>query len=156
MRILSNTSTGELGQRVALGLTKAGARVTLIEGAVAQPLKAKAVRILKFQYFDELLNLIKQEAKKKYDIIIHAAAVSDYRLRREFKSKIDSHRKQITLELVPTEKLINYFKKLNKKGLLVGFKLEPAGSLNSLKSKVNGLLTETRCDLVVANYFKGN
>jgi len=38
MRVISNRSSGQLGQTIAQDLTKAGAKVTLLEGPVERPL----------------------------------------------------------------------------------------------------------------------
>ena len=82
MRVISNRSTGELGQRLAAGLAKSGARVTVLEGPVLQPLPVPGVRVIKSFFYDDLSRLLRLELKKKCDAVIHAAAVSDYRLKR--------------------------------------------------------------------------
>ena len=53
MRVISNQSTGTLGQMIAEGFAKAGAKVTLLEGPVTRQLKSKSVKVLKFVFFDE-------------------------------------------------------------------------------------------------------
>ena len=111
MRIISNRSSGELGKTLARDLAKTGARVTVLEGPIADPLVLTQVKILKYKFFDELMGLLKKELKKKFAIVIHAAAVSDYRLRRVYKSKISSSLKRLDLQLVPTPKMIDMIKK---------------------------------------------
>ena len=88
MRVISNQSTGTLGQMIAEDFAKAGAKVTLLEGPVTRELKSKTIKILKFVFFDEFTGLIKKELKKKVDICIHAAAVSDYKLKKPGRKKI--------------------------------------------------------------------
>ena len=150
VRVLSNISTGELGQTLAKELANKGAKVTVLEGPVPQALKLKSVRVLKFRFFDELQRLLNQELKKKYDVIIHAAAVSDFRLKRVFMTKLGSG-KRLKLELVPTPKLIESIKRKNPNAFLVGFKLEPNLSPNSAKGFARDLFKKAKCDLVVAN-----
>ena len=65
VRVLSNVSTGELGHLLAQKLKTAGARVTLIEGPVTHRLENKLVRVIKYQFFDELAEILKSELKKK-------------------------------------------------------------------------------------------
>lgn len=150
-RLISNQSTGKLGQLLALGLDKLKAKVTLLEGPVEEPLQSSSIRIKKFAFFDELLKLLKFEVWQKYDIIIHAAAVSDYRLKKAFKTKIPSSLKALTLTLTPTPKIINEIKKIDPKSFLVGFKLESRISPQRAVKATRDLFTKAHCDLVVAN-----
>ena len=150
-RIISNISTGKLGQIIAKDLSKVGCKVTLLEGPVKRPLKSSSIAVKKFCYYDEFLSLVKNTLKRKYDIIIHAAAVSDYKLKRPFSSKISSTHKKLTLELVPTRKIINLIKRLNPKAFLVGFKLKSALSKEKAKQESKVLFEKAKCDLVIAN-----
>jgi len=140
---------------IARDFEKAGAKVTLLEGPVTKPLKSKSIAILKFMFFDEFITLIKKELRKKYDICIHAAAVSDYKIKRPRKTKVSSQFKTLVLELVPTKKIINDIKHLNKKLFLVGFKLESKMTRASAKQRSRNLFQEGQCDLVVANTVQG-
>jgi len=151
VRIISNISTGKLGQSLARGLAKEGAKVTLLEGPVYDPLKSKNIRVVKFVFYDELSSLLRKELRKNYDVIIHAAAVSDYRLRKIHKTKIRSDRPRLNLQLVPTEKIISIFKRLKPRAFLVGFKLETQATPRQIRDKVKKLFTAAQCDLVVAN-----
>lgn len=151
VRVVSNVSSGALGQRIALDCAKAGARVTLLEGPVAFPLASRSIRILKFYFFDELQKLLKQELRKNVDAVIHAAAVADYKLKRPARHKLSSDKKTLNLALVATPKLIRTVKRLASKAFLVGFKLEPAVSRKSARRKARELFREADCDVVVAN-----
>ncbi len=151
MRVISNKSTGTLGHIVAGLLEKKSANVTLLEGPVTRNFVARTTVIKKFHFYDEFLVLFKKELKKKYDVIIHAAAVSDYRLKKEHSQKISSRHEKLTLDLVPTEKLIYKIKKLNPKTLLVGFKLETEMTKAVALEKTEGLFTKAHCDYVIAN-----
>lgn len=155
-RIISNISTGELGQKIAIDLQEKGDNVTLLEGAVLKPLQSKSIKILKYKFFDELKILINQELKKHYDIFIHLAAVSDYTLEKPFKEKLSSKLKTLTLKLKPTPKLINGIKKIDPNIFLVGFKLESHLNGASIPQLTQGLFENAKCDLVVANSLKDN
>ena len=155
MRIISNLSSGTLGQMIACDFAKAGARVTLLEGPVAQPLISKSVNIRKFMFFDEFNTLIQKEVKKTYHACIHAAAVSDYKIKKPWPGKLSSQLKTVTLTLVPTQKIIDQIKRLNPNLFLVGFKLESNLTEASAKRKTRKLFQTSRCDLVVANSLKG-
>ena len=156
MRVISNISTGSLARLIAGNLTEFKAKVTVLEGPVTEQLNTDGVRVLKFYFYDELRSLLKKELRKKYDIVIHAAAVSDYRLKHPFKGKIFSGIETLTLELCPTEKIIDSIKKIAPKVFLVGFKLEPNMGKASAIQEASGLIRHAGCDLVVANSIDKN
>jgi phosphopantothenoylcysteine decarboxylase / phosphopantothenate---cysteine ligase len=153
VRVLSNRSTGELGRITARKLKAAGAKVTVLEGPVSEPLKDRSIRVLKFSFFEELAELLTKELKQRYDVVIHAAAVSDYQPQKKFTNKISSDKKHLTIKFVRTSKLINRIKKISPKTFLVGFKLESAFDNASVVRETQKLISAGRCDLVVANFF---
>ena len=106
-----------------------------------------------FFFFDEFDVFLKSELVKKYDCVIHAAAVSDFKPKEQFRRKISSKSKLI-LNLIPTPKLINRIKKINPDVFLVGFKLE-GGAAAALR-ETKDLFAQAHCDLVVANFLKPN
>lgn len=151
VRVVSNVSSGELGQRIALDCVNAGAHVTLLEGPVARPLTSRSIRILKFCFFDELQRLLKQELRKNVDAVIHAAAVADYQLKVPVRHKLSSEKKTLKLEFIATPKLIRIIKRVQPKTFLVGFKLEPVISRKAARRKTQELFRQADCDVVVAN-----
>lgn len=150
IRVLSNRSTGELGQRLARMFHRAGAKVTLLEGPVAEPLKNPGFRVEKFCFYQELRDLLKKHLARKYDCVAHAAAVSDYRVKTRNRSKIGSGQKKLRLELLPNPKLIDTIKRRQPRTFLVGFKLESGGK-RALISRASRLFETAHCDLVIAN-----
>ncbi len=152
VRVISNRSTGELGQTLASEFIQTGANVTLLEGPVTEALKNPSIKVSKFCFYNELVKLLKDELQnKKYDIVIHAAAVSDYQLKKLFKNKISSQLENLTLELIPTPKIISLIKKLSPESFLVGFKLEPSLTPTLAQKFSRDLFKKSQCDLVVAN-----
>lgn len=154
VRVISNISSGQMGHLIASLFKTNGAAVTLIEGPVTHEMDRKGIKVLKFKFFDELRTLLLAECRKKYDVIIHAAAVADFKTENLIKGKINSAKK-LKLNLVPTEKIINRIKKIAPESCLVGFKLEP--TLNKTRAvKIAGkLFDEASCDLVLINSLKG-
>jgi len=151
MRVITNRSTGEMGRLLATACQKNGANVTLLEGAVTTILPLpRGVRQRKFYFFSELEKALKLELGKRPDIVIHAAAVSDFALPRIFKGKLGSGDK-VKLELVPTRKLVNGIKKGGRPPFLVAYKFEPKLERKYLLKKTRPLFEEAKCDLVVAN-----
>ena len=150
VRVISNQSTGEMGHLIAQAFHLTGAKVTVIEGPVTDNLKLKGAKVLKYKFFDELSGLLKSECQKKYDIVIHAAAVSDFKPTNVYHSKIDSG-KSLTIKLVKTIKLINQIKRLAPTTFLVGFKLEPDVNERNIGQYTKALFANAQCDAVIAN-----
>ena len=155
MRVISNRSTGELGQQLAFALAKKGAVLTLLEGPVRQPLVKPPFEVCKYEFFVELDQLLKRSLQKHYDVVIQAAAVSDYQLATVYKGKLSSGRPALTLKLKPLPKLIATIKKRCPTTFLVGFKLAATTSKARLQEAAAGLFIDAACDLVVANTLKG-
>jgi len=153
VRVISNVSSGEMGHLIAQAFKVNKAHVTVIEGQVTHALKDKNIKVIKFRFFDELASALKAELLKNYDIIVHAAAVSDFKVRSVSKSKISSG-KDLNLKLIATPKLIKDIKRLSPDSLLVGFKLESNLNPKNIYNTVRSLFTVSACDLVVANSLK--
>lgn len=151
VRIISNIATGETGILIAEEAKQAGAKVTLVLGPTDACCLGPSIRVLRFRFFDEFKQILSQQLRLKYDVVIHSAAVADYRPRRAFKRKIDSRQKRMDLNLVAAPKLVNLFKKLNRSLFLVAFKFEPHLKGARLINKAKTLFKQANADLVVAN-----
>ena len=153
VRIISNTATGETGILLAKKLSGLGARVTLLLGSAKKISLGKKVRVVAFGSFDELATQLRKSLKKqRYDILVHSAAVSDYRLKKCFLGrKLSSGLKELRLTLKPTPKLINFLRDRCKNSYLVGFKFEPGAGKNRLISEASRLIKKTGINLTVAN-----
>jgi phosphopantothenoylcysteine decarboxylase/phosphopantothenate--cysteine ligase len=111
-RVISNLATGETGFILADKFKKLGAEVTLLFGPGNFCGSAEGIRLIRFNFFDELAQLLDKELKnQKFSAVIHAAAVADYRPKKVIQQKVSSLRKGWNIDLVPTQKLI---KELNK------------------------------------------
>lgn len=150
VRVISNTSSGEMGHLIAALFKASGAKVTLVEGPVTHALEVDGINVLKYRFFDELKRILLNECRKKYDVIIHAAAVSDFKPVLAVKGKISST-KAMTLKLLPTEKIIGYIKKIAPDACVVGFKLESKITPRTVKRLSEKLVSEAGCDLVLVN-----
>lgn len=157
VRVISNISSGALAHEIANLLSNEKANVTLLEGPVTHQAKRTAQKTFSFQYFDELEKLLKQHLRRThYDIVIHAAAVSDYKIKNVCAGKIKSSLPHLRLSLIRTPKLISQIKRMNPKTFLVGFKLETNTNQESLIRKTMNLIKEAKCDLVIANTLDKN
>ncbi len=154
-RVISNIASGETGFILAKKFKKAGFLVTLLLGPGYYNDKIPGIKIIPFKFYEQLAKLLKKELTKyKYSAIIHTAAVADYKPKKVTPGKISSHLKKLRIDLIPTEKLINNFKKYSENLLVIGFKFEPKKYANNLIAAGKALLKQA--DLVVANTDKNN
>lgn len=158
VRVISNTASGKTGILLAEALQSCGAKVTLLLGPQEACCLNKKIRIISFKFFDELKKLIQQQLRlNKYDIVIHSAAVSDYRPSKIYAAKVGSSRKCWVIKLVPTPKLIDLIRKSGgSKVFAVGFKFETAAKKEFLINSARKLLKRSDLDLVVANTVRGS
>lgn len=154
VRVISNISSGELGLLLAENAVKSGADVDLFLGPVSRPvLLDKKIRLKRFTYFEELHNLIRGALKaRKYDIILHCAAVSDYLL-KAVRGKISSDLGRMTLSLNRAPKIVDEIRRLNPEACLVMFKLEGGVTDAVLLKRALEAMKRSGADLVIANRF---
>ena len=150
VRVITNQSTGKTGLSLASELISAGAKVTLVYGPGEEkpPNGAKIINVLSSK---EMLNAVKLELKKKFDIVIMTAAVADYIPTNPSKKKIKSSKDKIEISLKKAPKIIDQIKKFQKNVLLVGFKAETNLTKNQLIKSAQKKLKESSSDMIVAN-----
>lgn len=151
-RVIGNIASGETGFILAEKFQKLGAKVTLLLGPGYFRGAQTGIKIIRFQYYSELEQLLTNELKKgKYAAVIHAAAVADYAPKEIIQHKISSQRANWKINLVPTKKLINDLKSYGTGLFTVGFKFEPDENDTRLIEKGKALLKQADLNLVVAN-----
>jgi len=147
VRVMTNISTGKTGTLLASELVSAGAKVTLVYGpGTAEP--PKGARIIHVKTVSEMFSAVKKELRKKFDVVILAAAVSDF-IPKNSNSKIKSNRSTV-IKLSRAPKIIDHIKKIHK-GILIGFKAEANVSKKELVSRARKKLKESDADLMIAN-----
>ncbi|HYL66315.1 MAG TPA: bifunctional phosphopantothenoylcysteine decarboxylase/phosphopantothenate--cysteine ligase CoaBC [Nitrosopumilaceae archaeon] len=150
VRVITNQSSGKTGVLLASELVSAGAKVTFIYGpGTEQP--PKGAKVIKVETAQEMLNAVRKEMKQKFDIVVLAAAASDYTLEKPSKTKIKSDLDKIVLKLKRVTKIIDEIKKIQKDVFLVGFKAETNLPKEKLISEARKKLRESSADLIVAN-----
>ncbi len=155
-RVISNCSSGEMGGLITDHLLAAGARVTALVGpGVDAPQARRGLRVRTFRFFDELARLLDAELGCAYDVVIHAAAVSDYAVRRRIRGKIESGRERLLIDLIPTPKLISRIKKRIPGVVLVAFKLESFTDERRFRTEAVRSVAAYGSDFVVANSLTG-
>lgn len=152
VRVISNIASGQTGFILAEKFKKLGAKVTLLLGPGSFCKKIAGIKVIRFKYFTELEKLLAEQLKtKKYSVVIHAAAVADYKPKRVIGSKVSSKLKNWKINFVPTKKIIATFKNYKNKLFTVGFKFEPTAGDGKLIKDAKLLLKKEGLNLVVAN-----
>lgn len=151
VRVISNTSTGKTGILLANKFARQGSKVTLLLGPVEAPGLSPKVKLIHFSFFDELNTLLRRTLVKKYDIVIQAAAVSDFKPASTSNKKISSRGQGLKLMLKPTPKIINCLRKISPRSFLAGFKFEPEMAPGRLINEARKLIRQARLDCAVAN-----
>lgn len=147
VRTLSNRSSGKMGLALAESAYRMGATVTYLQARSA-PQSYYPMRQDTFVSQKDLNNLLKTHAASQ-DIIIHAAAVSDFTMDTKEEKLSSDTRHQVTL--IPSQKTINSIKKLNPHCTLVGFKAYDGKSTKNVKKTIEPLFHDAGADWVVAN-----
>jgi len=150
VRVITNLSTGRTGVLLASELVSAGAKVTLVYGpGTAEP--PKGAKIIPVKTSKEMFDAVKKEMKKKFDVVILAAAASDYTVQNYSSSKIKSSQKSLVIKLKQAPKIIDHIKKWQKNVFLVGFKSETNLSKKKLEESARKKMKESKADLIIAN-----
>ena len=89
--------------------------------------------------------------KKKFDIVILAAAASDYIPKNPYSKKIKSTRNSLTVELKKAPKIIDHIKRLQKDVFLIGFKAETDIPKKELVARAKQKLRDSKADMIIAN-----
>ena len=161
VRRITNFSTGELGILLANRLAQAGFEVICFKGVGATSQKRlKDVRIVPFATNDHLRSeLTALKHRGEVAAVFHAAALSDYRVRRVQSSdgselaglKIPSRDGGLTLTLEPATKLIPELRPLFPNSRIVGWKYELQGNREETLIAAAQQLEESRSDACVIN-----
>jgi phosphopantothenoylcysteine decarboxylase/phosphopantothenate--cysteine ligase len=150
VRVITNQSTGKTGVLLASEFVSAGSKVTMIYGPGVE-IPPKGARVIRVQTSSQMIDALRKELRQKFDIVILAAAASDYTLEKPSKTKIHSDLLRISLKLKRVPKMINEVKKIQRDVFLVGFKAETSISKKDLINKAREKMNQASCDLMIAN-----
>lgn len=151
VRFISNPSTGKMGIALVHELISRGASVTLVLGPTAQVPPAQA-EVIKVTTSEEMMDAVmKSLADQKTECFISTAAVLDYVPSKKEDSKIASGKSSLSLDLVPTKKIIEEARKKYKSLFIVGFKVESGISKKELEKRARTKIEAGICNLVIAN-----
>ncbi|MBN1627265.1 MAG: bifunctional phosphopantothenoylcysteine decarboxylase/phosphopantothenate--cysteine ligase CoaBC [Deltaproteobacteria bacterium] len=147
VRYITNRSSGKMGYAIARAATARGAAVKLISGPVA--LKPPAgIDFHQVKTAEEMRKAALAEAGQA-DVIIKAAAVSDYRPGETALQKIKKDEGSFTLNMIKNPDILAELGALKKNDgfILVGF----AAETESLTANAEEKLRKKNLDMIVAN-----
>ena len=146
VRFISNHSSGKMGVAIARAAWRRGADVTLIAGHVDVPLPGELTTV-KAETVEEMSKCL-AKALPSADVLVMAAAPSDFRPAETANVKIKKGRGGARIELEQTEDILrSTIPKRKKKSLIVGFALETGDGVRHARDK----LKSKDLDLVVLN-----
>jgi phosphopantothenoylcysteine decarboxylase / phosphopantothenate---cysteine ligase len=146
VRFISNRSSGKTGLAIARAFTLAGADVHVVAGFTDEPVTPgfAATRVETSADFQKEM-LGRQAAA---DIIVMAAAVSDFVPTQTHKGKQKGSKSLAMIELQPFPNILLELGKRKTQGqILVGFALETTDAIAHGQAK----MTERHCDVMVVN-----
>lgn len=151
VRSITNFSKGGTGARIADDFEAEydGHEVTVFRSVNT---KASTLqRDFTFDTYEDYRNGLEKLVKEnQYDVIILAAAVSDYTF-DHVDGKISSDQETMQLTLKRTEKVISFIKDWAPKTFLVGFKLTSGATPGELIEIMQKSFTKNRCDAIIGN-----
>jgi len=145
VRFISNPSSGKMGYAIAKAAEQRGAVVTLVSGPthLPEPLNIAAIRV---RSAADMASAVFRHAGRM-DIIIKAAAVSDYRPGEMAASKLKKDKEELSLTLKKTQDILRELGQRKQKQILIGF----AAETEELKTNAEKKLKEKNCEIIVGN-----
>lgn len=146
VRFIGNHSSGLMGYELANAAANLGAEVTLISGPSSLSIDHEAITLVRVVSGDEM----HKQAHVYYDnsdIVICAAAVSDYRPKTIADQKIKKNEDNFVIDLVNNKDILLSLGNIKKNQFLVGFALETENELENAKGK----LKKKNLDAIILN-----
>jgi len=146
VRFISNHSSGKMGYALANAALSLGADVSLISGPTNQNISSKKLKLTNIKTAFEMYNALLDDFYSS-DVVIMAAAVSDYKPKKFFKKKIKKNNKDLNIKFEKTLDILGELGKIKSSQILVGFALENENEISNAKIK----LENKNLDLIILN-----
>ena len=112
----------------------------------------RPIEYVEYSTFDDYKSGIEELLKKEtYDIIVVAAAVSDYGVANYYNGKYRSREDDMCIKLVKLPKILPIMRKLAPESVICGFKLLVDSTDDELLDAMKKQITESDVDLVIGN-----
>ena len=149
VRCVTNHSSGKMGFAIAEAGRDLGYEVTLIRAATTIDPPA-GVEVVSVQSALEMGSAL-EHLQGDHDLLVMAAAVSDYRPRRSHAVKMASGESSVRIDLVPNPDLLGGLRGLREDKVTVGFALEWGGEAKERTARAKRKLKEKGLDLIALN-----
>ena len=146
VRFIGNHSSGKMGFEIANAALLLGAYVTIISGPTNQTLVHSNLNRIDVVSAQEMFDATTAHFHNA-DILIAAAAVSDYKPKQQFNQKLKKSEDALRIDLTPTQDILKYLSSIKSHQLLVGFALETEHEEENARAK----LKKKNLDLIVLN-----
>lgn len=148
VRFISNHSSGKMGYRLAEEAKRLGASVCIISGPSNEILSETNIDLIRVSTSQQMEEAV-MSRYNNHDIVIMAAAISDYKPKEYSHKKIKKESKvqDFSIKLKKTNDILFNLGKLKKKQLLIGFALENKNEIKNAKKK----LKEKNLDMIILN-----
>jgi phosphopantothenoylcysteine decarboxylase/phosphopantothenate--cysteine ligase len=143
VRVISNRSSGKMGFAVAEVARDLGAEVTVVAAGTSVP-PPHGVRLIRVRTSEQLSSALK-DVFTESDVLVMAAAVSDFRPKTRNDSKIKAESLSVVFER--TEDILASLGAMKQRQLIVGFALET----DDVEANALAKMRKKRCDLMVVN-----
>ncbi|SEK83630.1 phosphopantothenoylcysteine decarboxylase / phosphopantothenate--cysteine ligase [Carnobacterium iners] len=145
VRYITNDSSGKMGYSLASVARDLGAQVTIIS-ATSQLPEPFGVTVVYVSSALEMLDAVLKEYAL-VDIVVMAAAVSDYRPKKQASKKIKKSEELLIIELEKTTDILYQLGHTKQQQFLIGF----AAETNNLESYAQEKLMRKKANMIVAN-----
>ncbi len=146
IRILTNRASGKTGIELALEAFRRGADATLVHrGCIG----IQGICEFNAESAQDMTETVLEELDKGYDLLISAAAISDFTLAPS-KNKIKSD-SEVKLTLKPAPKLIKEARSKYPGLKIIGFKAETGVTEDELIESARNSMETSKLSMVVAN-----
>ena len=149
VRFVANPSSGKMGFALAKAAEHRGAAVALVTGPVGLP-DLFGVDMVRVRSAQEMAEAVLGRADGM-DVIIKAAAVSDFAPAHPFGYKLKKGEDTLTVDFIRTPDILKELGKNKKNQVLVGF----AAETDDLEAYAREKLARKNLDMIAANWVKG-
>ncbi len=146
VRFIGNHSSGKMGFELAREASRLGAEVVLITGPTHLQISSAGIQLVRVTSAQEMFDAVHTYFEVQ-DVVIAAAAVSDYKPKQVVDQKIKKKDANLNIELVPTQDILGSLGKIKNHQKLIGFALETNNEVENAKSK----LQRKNLDFIVLN-----
>ncbi|MFA1818623.1 bifunctional phosphopantothenoylcysteine decarboxylase/phosphopantothenate--cysteine ligase CoaBC [Virgibacillus oceani] len=146
VRFFSNSSSGKMGFAIAEAAAEAGAEVTIVSGPSNETAENRFIQRVDVTSAEEMYEQMHHFFPSS-DIVIKAAAVSDYRPKQQHEEKMKKKEGSLQIEFERTKDILQSLGNIKDKQFLVGFAAETTNPVEY----GTGKLKKKNLDAIVIN-----